>query len=331
MRNLIREFFILVLFAAGCGKGSPNPSSQISTAKIGNKYDILGGHETPTLEAESSGIVAIFNRKNLGSSICTGILIAPNAVLSAAHCFKDPGKGYVVFHKDVFSFHDIARSSVARKIISVKIHPVYTNYHKIINHPDFRKMTDEYIQDKKINRGSSKSDDTKFIGLLQKLIERLSIEIPDTQMQKMILDTILNGRNRGDLAVAHFEGSAPQNYKIIHKFSDEKLVTNTHALMAYGFGTINAAPVEFDMSEGILREVKVRLLDWKFSRSEFTLEQGAEGVCRGDSGGPIFIYENGEMHLLGITSRGVGKLCNEGSIHTKIINYLSWIQDSLAH
>jgi secreted trypsin-like serine protease len=57
---------------------------------------------------------------------------------------------------------------------------------------------------------------------------------------------------------------------------------------------------------------------------EFMLDESKNGTCEGDSGGPVFVEENGVQYLVGITSRG-NLLCNSEGIYTAIPSFIEFI------
>jgi secreted trypsin-like serine protease len=53
-------------------------------------------------------------------------------------------------------------------------------------------------------------------------------------------------------------------------------------------------------------------------------------TCFGDSGGPVYVVNaNGSHTLLGITSRGIGNVCGNGGIYTRIDAHRDWILANL--
>ncbi|XP_042858270.1 venom protease-like [Penaeus japonicus] len=55
---------------------------------------------------------------------------------------------------------------------------------------------------------------------------------------------------------------------------------------------------------------------------------GAQGTCFGDSGGPLFVTENGRNTQVGIVS--FGKSCLKPGVFTRVTEFLVWISDNTA-
>jgi secreted trypsin-like serine protease len=56
-------------------------------------------------------------------------------------------------------------------------------------------------------------------------------------------------------------------------------------------------------------------------------------ACFGDSGGPLYVNENGEVLLAGITSRNTNLAlnnCGDGSVYVRVDKYYSWIKSFVA-
>ncbi len=63
--------------------------------------------------------------------------------------------------------------------------------------------------------------------------------------------------------------------------------------------------------------------------SEFKTDETRAGSCSGDSGGPAFIEQNGQLLLAGLTSRGDGP-CRRLGIYTMVDYFSLWIHDIIA-
>ncbi|MGZ3787861.1 MAG: S1 family peptidase [Bacteriovorax sp.] len=87
--------FSLALASCGANKGAPHESeSQIS--------DIVNGKSVTSKNEMAHSVVAIVTDKNDGQALCTGTIVAPDVVLTAAHCVDDgPQKLHLVFGLNV--------------------------------------------------------------------------------------------------------------------------------------------------------------------------------------------------------------------------------------
>lgn len=121
---------IILLFMAACG---PAPSNeQVLNASGATATGIIGGKEVATNEAPAQVSVAIYN--TLKQSICSGVLIGNNLVLTAAHCLgPDPRKLVILFTQHVQkSIQDMARA-----VIGAIAHPNWKpNLQRTTDHAD---------------------------------------------------------------------------------------------------------------------------------------------------------------------------------------------------
>lgn len=131
----------------------------------------------------------------------------------------------------------------------------------------------------------------------------------------------------GDIALIHFKGELPAGYAPATFLSSVDALKKDVKVILAGYGITNGVTHE---GAGTLRAAAVKILDPKISVSEVELDQrNGQGACHGDSGGPAYIYKNGQYLLWGVTSRGYQDPkndCTQFSIYTNALGYADWIQ-----
>lgn len=294
MRFLLAALAALVLVA--CERSANN---QIDSSPVAG---IVGG----TLVAEGAtiaqSIVGIYDSKN--QAICTGALIADGIVLTAAHCVFDsePQKLQIIFATDIMAVMGTSESDIKaelmRDVITFKYHEKYD---------------------------------------------------PEDQEE--------NEFDWSDIAIIKFRGSAPNGYVPAAILQDAKAIRpGMKAIMAgYGVTSVTTYPIEsrkvknlkeaiangevicddgyqdceeVSMSgDGELRETYATIAH--VVRTEIRLDESeGRATCSGDSGGPIFLEQNGQYFVIGVTSRG-SMLCNKVGVYTNAPYYQDWITFNL--
>jgi len=125
-------------------------------------------------------------------------------------------------------------------------------------------------------------------------------------------------KNWGDLAIFTFSGEAPKGYLPVPLGDGE--LHNGETVIIAGYGLTNAKAIQ---DPTVLRKAEVQVKKANYSQTEFVV---TEGACYGDSGGPAFVRRGGQLHLAGITSRGLKGNCKGGAIYTQVAPFAEWIE-----
>lgn len=158
------------------------------------------------------------------------------------------------------------------------------------------------------------------------------------------------GRDKAvyDVAILKFSGGLPTGYKTreLPAASYRPNPANQLVMAGYGntsYGKDDSGILRYTMANG------TRLSNEYYSASSrsvvkipdaLVVEQRNNGVCSGDSGGPLYTYDRGNLVLLGVVSMGVdnvststngdGKLiCNGVSIFADVRKNLGWIKEQM--
>jgi len=292
------RFFIVLAFVSivACA-----PKTSTESAKTIHS-SIINGTDVKTNDVLAKHVVAVFNVKN--NSICSGALIETNLVLTAAHCLSEKASHIkIIFNEDA-------------------------DYVLYAREPDIKQ-------------------ELMLSGIQFKVGPKWN---PATEPEFDI----------GDIAIVKFKGNHPAAYSPVKILTDATLLKVGMPVTLAGFGvnTVKTASVdpktfpkldeaisygevvcEEDNSgkksnclsvetegDGILRTTEAPISEFK--ETEVVLDESKSGTCSGDSGGPAFIKNNGELLLFGVTSRG-GALCNDIGVYTNVLAYQSWISETV--
>lgn len=127
---------------------------------------------------------------------------------------------------------------------------------------------------------------------------------------------------RGDLALIHFEGGIPAGFRAVKLAPKTFKVEKGMPVLFAGYGVTNG---QRERGAGQLRETETAVVG-DYSSTEVLTDGRKHGVCFGDSGGPAFVVQDSKIVQWGIASSVTSRSCNDLSIHTSVMPYLSWIR-----
>jgi tryptase len=133
-------------------------------------------------------------------------------------------------------------------------------------------------------------------------------------------------QGRGDLALIHFSGGLPEGYQPVTLARAGYSPAKGEATIMMGYGVSDA---ENKTGEGQLREMQTSILG-ALSGTEFESDGRDSSVCFGDSGGPAFASQGGDVFQWGVASSVSSEACDTSSIHTDVAQYLPWIKNMSA-
>ncbi|MEQ1876149.1 MAG: trypsin-like serine protease, partial [Bdellovibrionia bacterium] len=133
-----------------------------------------------------------------------------------------------------------------------------------------------------------------------------------------------------DIALLYFKGGLPQGYKIA------QLPPATFALAAgqklavagYGINAPKSSPFG-SQGSGTLRATYDKVQAPNYGRTEFSIAPDRNtGDCFGDSGGPFYVQNQGNLAVVGVVSRGITADCRDGGVHTRVAAHIAWINQT---
>jgi len=127
-----------------------------------------------------------------------------------------------------------------------------------------------------------------------------------------------------DLALISFDGELPPDYKPTQILKSFNVHENRFWLYASGYG-------ESAFNQGDTGEIKfsqMTIIDALMTKNQsfFKADQSnGQGICKGDSGGAVFMKIGLNFYIVGLVSGISAATCNQNSYLNQIVYYHDWI------
>ena len=270
--------------------------------------NILGGATADSSFEKTNGVVMIVINSQApateagtppktSQAICTGSLVAPTIVLTAAHCFASPyiQSAAIVFATDMQSITQAAVVFAADVKINTAFHPNKTN-------------------------GLVFSDGNPWNDLALVKLEKAAPS--DFKLASLPSASLPQLSTSNKLVLAGYGVTTPNVNKIV----TDPATGQSSVVPIPGAGA----------TAGTLRFVEnIDVLNVTKDNKEILIDEkkGTVGACHGDSGGPAYVKNaDGSMTLVGVTSRGTGAAgnCDESSVYTDLVGQMDWITSEMS-
>jgi len=130
-----------------------------------------------------------------------------------------------------------------------------------------------------------------------------------------------------DIGLLHLERPTDEKFRIVSIIKEQDLPASSEEVILAGFGVTNP---QTNLGGGVLRKVTTLINFYNSNAGEIVFgPTPGFSACRGDSGGPMYLDKNGELFLMGATSRGFSSLgpCSGNGNYSSASFFRAWIEE----
>ncbi|WP_168196544.1 trypsin-like serine protease [Bdellovibrio sp. ZAP7] len=285
-RKLLLGLSLLAI--AACTPKASNNTAATSGSRI------INGTEVQESDSIYKHLVSVYAENEDGSvGICTGTLIGPNTVLTAAHCISTKTSNLrVVFGLNIdeilYAREPDIKDLYLHTVSDVKVHPQW-NFEK-----NQEKASDWHDLAVLRFRGAYPEEFTPA-----EFLQENDLGILQPGVMAYVAGYGVNQASSREVAKDEVVG-----------FDEETLCDDKGciALKFSGDGTLRWTMAPISTVEN----------------TELRLDEKLSGTCGGDSGGPAFVVVDGKFLFFGVTSRG-SLFCNEVGVYTIALKLKDWL------
>lgn len=284
----------------------------------GLKHDVVYGGDVNVWKKTAAARFTV----GLGSQAdfigCSGSLVAPDVLLTAAHCVTDvdPNGGSVTRDPKIMTAYFVETASARQDPRKMKVQKIAVAAIEV--NPKWIEF-----QSKDFTMG---------------LFMQISIEMPGLPFDLQVKEFLKRGGVAfdHDLALVKLAKPAPRGYLIAELPDDDGAAPGCgHVISGFGRDEAGYAREPIGMRAGMSARVKPEGFDGG-ERFSFKGEANPEnpGMCKGDSGGPLLEICDGRVRVLGVASRFTGDEVNCGKpgtefMYAKTYNARDWLRRAL--